>query len=72
MKNGDLVHIRELIALNEKLERKIDNCVTKEEFNQLVEKVDDLRNWKWKITGFAGGIGAVVGLGISTFKDMVK
>ena len=70
MKNGSKADIREVYQISTRLEEKIDNCVTKDEFEVLVLKVDCLNNWKWKVTGFAGGIGAVIGVLIATLKDI--
>ncbi len=56
--NGDVVRIREVYQITARLEEKIDNCVTKDDFDKLVEKVDNLNSWRWKVIGFSGGVGA--------------
>lgn len=70
-KNGDKATIRETYDLFQRLEEKIDKCVTKEDFKNLATQVEDLNSWKWKVTGFAGGVGAIVGIIISFFKDIM-
>ena len=58
-KNGDKASIREVQTIAQRLEDKIDLCVTKKDFDELVKEVKNLQNWKWKVTGVAGGVGAV-------------
>ena len=58
-KNGDKATVREVYAIAQRLEDKIDLCVTKEEFAELCKEVKSLQNWKWKVTGVAGGVGAI-------------
>lgn len=62
-KNGDKATIRELYTVAQSLETKIDDLkacsVSKKDFEELVKDVKSLQNWKWKVTGMAGGVGAV-------------
>jgi nitrate/nitrite transporter NarK len=64
--------IREVYQIANRLEAKIDLCVTKAEFSyaqeerkesytKLFEEVEKLKNWKFTVTGFAAAVGAVGG-----------
>lgn len=63
--------IREVYHLTNQLHDKIDLCVTKTEFAALCKQVEELRDWKWRVTGFAGGVGAIIGVLLTTLKDML-
>ena len=64
--------IREVYQIANRLEAKIDLCVTKDEFiraqeerkesyTKIFEEVEKLKNWKFTVTGFAAAVGAVGG-----------
>ena len=71
-KNEEKAGIREVYQVASRLESKIDQCVTREEFlraqeerkesyDKLFEEVEKLKNWKFTVTGFAAAVGAIGG-----------